>query len=154
MKPLRPAVVRALQAELHAELAAVLANAKAAYDEATHAESKAENQYDTRSLEASYLAAGQAERVAALRRLVAFHDALDPDVEAAETPVGHGSLVALEDEQGALRWCFVAPDGGGRAVTVEGHVVRDGLGGHGGAQAPEDAPARLRNGCPRASRAS
>lgn len=117
-------VVRALRDTVRGTLASVLANANAAIHEATHAESKAENKYDTRGLEASYLAAGQAVRVGALQRVVAFFDQLGDEVATVDVVVGLGALVCLEDHAGALRWCFVAPDGGGIVVTVDGTDVR------------------------------
>lgn len=121
--PRRSAVVRALRAAAHAELDGVLAMASAAYDEATHAESKAENQYDTRSLEASYLAAGQAVRVAALRRAAGFFDAVDDGDGNPDAQVGPGALVGIE-EDGVTSWCFVAPEGGGAIVQADGVAVR------------------------------
>lgn len=117
-------VVQALRDTVNETLQAGLAMASAAYDEATHAESKAENKYDTRGLEASYLAAGQAVRIASLRRLAAFFDQLGDGVLTEEVVVGLGALVALQDGQGVVRWSFVAPDGGGIAVTLEGTEVR------------------------------
>ncbi len=117
-------VVRALRESVHQTLQTGLAMASAAYDEATHAESKAENKYDTRGLEASYLAAGQAVRIAALRRVSAFFDQLGDGVATEGVAAGLGALVALEDAQGVVRWSFVAPDGGGITVVVDGVEVR------------------------------
>ena len=93
-----------------------------AIDEATGAESKAENKYDTRSTEASYLARGQAERVAALRTLVSFVSSPASRLDREMCPVGLCSLVALED-QGGTMWVFVAPGGGGLRFEVDGVAV-------------------------------
>lgn len=89
--------------------------------EATHTESKAENKYDTRGLEASYLAAGQARRVVELRRIAAFFDRLV--VKPVDGPAGVGSLIETE-EDGVTRWLFLAPEGGGTHVDVGGVAVR------------------------------
>lgn len=117
-------VVRALREQVQRILHTSLAAASAAYDEATHAESKAENKYDTRGLEASYLAAGQAVRIASLRRVAAFMDQLGEQVLNHDVPVGLGCLVALQDADDVVRWSFVAPDGGGISVQVDGVEVR------------------------------
>ena len=111
-------VIASVRAALAAELDAVERIARMAVDEATGDESKAENQYDTRSLEASYLARGQAERVGALRRLVAWLATLDAP---AGGRVGLGSVVEIDDE--GPRTVFVVPDGGGRSIDVDGAAV-------------------------------
>ena len=49
--------------KLQADLAVAKDALKASHEAATHAESKAENKYDTRGLEAAYLADGQRKRV-------------------------------------------------------------------------------------------
>src|SRR5687767_406927 len=59
----KQALVTALLAKLEAELANMTKAANTAREAATHEEAKPENDKDTRALEASYLAAGQAERV-------------------------------------------------------------------------------------------
>lgn len=115
----RSVVVAAVRAHLASDLAGVLANAEAAISEATHTESKAENKYDTRGLEASYLAAGASRRIAGLRQQLAFFEVMK-DPTGARIQVG--SLVCLEDEQGA-RWCFVVPGSGGGTVDVDGAGV-------------------------------
>ena len=86
-----------------------------AVDEATNSESKAENKYDTRSLEASYLARGQAERVVALRREVGFFQRI------LEQPHGPPLLGLSEDDR--TRWFLLAPVGGGRRTQVDGQTV-------------------------------
>jgi hypothetical protein len=56
-------ILDALLSEMTAEVNLLLAAAALAYEGATHEESKPENDKDTRALEASYLARGQANRV-------------------------------------------------------------------------------------------
>ena len=51
---------------LRAELGVLREGAREAYEEATHEETQPENRFDTHSLEASYLAAGQAKLVVEL----------------------------------------------------------------------------------------
>lgn len=108
------AVLDALLDQARADLASLQAITRMALDEATGAESKAENKYDTRSLESSYLAAGQGARVLALQRLVSVVEvALGDGGDAAFT------LFGLADGGGAS-WWLLGPDGGGRALDVDG----------------------------------
>lgn len=108
-------VWEAVLAQARGDIAAVEQVTAMAIDEATNAESKAENKYDTRSLESSYVAAGQGERLLSLRRFVSVLEAWEP---AACQVVGVGALVRLDV---GLR--LVLPDGGGRRVVVDGEEV-------------------------------
>jgi transcription elongation GreA/GreB family factor len=83
-----------------------------AIDEATSPESKAENKYDTRSLESSYLAAGQGARLVELRRLISVLEL--PDRQFHLVRVGRAA---------PGRWYLLLPEGGGRRVTVGGDEV-------------------------------
>jgi len=113
----RAAVHAALLRHLRAELDTLLAAARMAAAEATAEESRAENKYDTRSTEASYLARGQAERVASLQAVVAWLAAGPPPSER----IGLGSLVHLDDERGPRHY-LVAAGGGGTRLTVDSVV--------------------------------
>ena len=114
------AVIDALRQGIDADLEA-LANVTAdARDEATGSESKAEDKYDTRATEASYLAAGQGRRLLATRQLAAWLDEVSPT--AAPPRVTTGALVELTPPRGPTRWVLVGPVGGPR-VTVDGQVV-------------------------------
>jgi transcription elongation GreA/GreB family factor len=113
----------ALRAELLAQLVDMLATARIAHasavEGATHSEAKAENDKDTRGLEQSYIARGQAQRVADLEAAVV-------DVEKMKlapcTAVAMSALVTVE-EDGDERRYFVAPHGGGNTLAGEIHVV-------------------------------
>ncbi|MCB9779245.1 MAG: GreA/GreB family elongation factor [Alphaproteobacteria bacterium] len=110
--PDKAAVVAALRAALAEELAGVEAMAALARDEASSDETRQEGKYDTRATEASYLARGQAWRIAELRQLSAWFEVLQPaPVEA----VGLGALVALDGPRAQL--VFVAPVGGLSAIV-------------------------------------
>jgi transcription elongation GreA/GreB family factor len=116
----REQVLEALIASLRAELDAAQHMVQMSLDEATHRESKAENKYDTRSLEASYLASGQGARVLALRRLVTWAESTS---SAAPTRAALGSLVTLEDDETRTMWAILLPDGGGHRLTVGGREL-------------------------------
>jgi transcription elongation GreA/GreB family factor len=108
----------AIRDELLRSLREALATAEAAYaaaiEGATHSEAKAENDKDTRALEQSYVARGQAMRVDELRAGVAEVEKLSL---AAAKVIASGSLVTVEDDEGETRRYFVAPAGGGTTLA-------------------------------------
>lgn len=118
--PAKSAVVQAFHETLSAELVAVERVAAEARDETTNSETKQEGKYDTRAIEASYLARGQAWRIVALRRLRAWFAVVEPrPMDRVQT----GALVGVEDlDSGDERVFFVAPEGG-RSAEVEGTTV-------------------------------
>lgn len=113
----------ALRAELLAQLTDMLATARAAHasavEGATHSEAKAENDKDTRGLEQSYIARGQAQRVAELETAVVDVEkmAIKPCTAVAM------SAVVIVDEDGDERRYFVAPHGGGNTLAGDICVV-------------------------------
>jgi len=66
-----------------------------AHETATHGETVAENKYDTFSLEASYLAHGQAKRVAEYETDLAAYKKFTIQKFTSQTPVAPGALVYL-----------------------------------------------------------
>src|ERR1700754_956891 len=91
-----------LKAALLRQLEATPPSARAAHASAiegsTHAEARAENPKDTRGLEQSYLARGQAQRVAELEAGLAQVTALGPRRRSAGDPVALGALVTIDDD--------------------------------------------------------
>ncbi len=112
----------ALKAELVALLRRDLAAAESAHrstrEGATHEEAKPENDKDTRALEQSYLARGQALRVEELRVAVVEVEAM-PTAPAAG-PSGRAALGALvtvlEAEEVTTYW--IAAQGGGSRLEA------------------------------------
>lgn len=79
---------------------------------ATGDDTKAESKYDTRGLESSYLAAGQAELADQLAEaLTKLESAEFPEFDF-DDPVAAGALVEVE-QNGESRWYLLAPGGGG-----------------------------------------
>lgn len=105
-----------LVALLQRELDALEAAHRAVMEAATHEEAKPENDKDTRALEQSYLARGQALRVEALRAALAETRAMAVSPRDPSRPIGVGALVTLTDDDGE-RALFVAPHGGGSALA-------------------------------------
>ena len=114
-------VLQAIRLALARELHAQQQTAAAARDEATSEESRPENKYDTRSLEASYLAGALSERLRSLKQLCAFFDAWQPPAFTEDDPIAVGALVELHE--GERSWlCLLVPRGG-RKVTVDGTPI-------------------------------
>lgn len=112
-------VLHALLASLGDERDSLVRLLEAARDEATHGESRPENQYDTRALEASYLAVGQGERLEAIDRLIGW---VRLQGQSTQSSVGDGALVQLESEEGEELWVLVAPEGGSRVEVANRRV--------------------------------
>jgi transcription elongation GreA/GreB family factor len=91
------------------------ASLQAAHEAATHEESKAENKYDTRGLEAAYLADGQRRRLHEIETALAAYRALPCLAAAPEVRVG--ALVLLQGTEGSLR-VFLGPDAAGMKLSA------------------------------------
>ncbi|MES2594458.1 MAG: transcription elongation factor GreAB [Verrucomicrobiota bacterium] len=115
-------VLTAILARLEIELEALLKGAKASFAAATDPDSKAENKYDTRTLEASYVARGQAQRVTELQEAVRAFGAFHTGGRADHGAVRQGSLVGLE-LGGSVDHYFIGPAEGGLEITVDGREV-------------------------------
>jgi Transcription elongation factor, GreA/GreB, C-term len=114
---------RALLASLLAHVEAeIVTMRKAAYDAAhaaTHEEAKPENDKDTRALEASYLAAGQAERVRELETAAKVLAGLELKDIGKTTPICASAVITLEDDDGTRTMFFMAPHGGGVRLELD-----------------------------------
>ncbi len=119
----RPLVV-ALLAHLEAEIATMRRAAGDARAAATHEEAKPENDKDTRALEASYLAAGQAERVRELEAAAKTIASLELRALGRDSPIQASAVVTVEDEGGARSTFFLAPHGGGAQLSLDGAPVQ------------------------------
>lgn len=115
-------VIQAIIEKLKEELAITQASAAAAHEAATGSESKAENQYDTRGLEASYLAGAQMRRGADIEKHIALYRSLLETCEARAASVGPGTLVQVE-HQGRNSTYFVMNEGGGVTLRLDGCTV-------------------------------
>lgn len=109
------AIIKKITAKLAEELELYFRAAKYARAEATHEQNKAENKYDTRGLEASYLARGQSKQAAELEAAIVEFEKLDPRPLAAGAPIGLGALVELE-HGGEKTFYLLGPRAGGTEV--------------------------------------
>jgi transcription elongation GreA/GreB family factor len=101
---------------LAADLATLTAAARRAHSAATHEECIPDNKYDTTALEASYVAQGQANRAASIRRALERYRALTLRDFDEDTPIRLTALVTLESDEGRRMQVFVGPEAGGMKV--------------------------------------
>ncbi|WP_395747213.1 transcription elongation factor GreAB [Prosthecobacter sp.] len=118
----KQAVLDQIVSVLSAELATLTRAAQGAFAAATDPDSKAENKYDTRTLEASYVARGQAQRVAELQEAVRVFGALSGNALAPGAALTLGALVTLETS-GEQTHYFLGPFAGGTEIVHEGQEV-------------------------------
>ena len=105
------------------ELIAITAAAKNTYDIATHEENKPENEYDTRGLEASYLAGAQAQRVTEMKDVLAVFENYKIKDFTKQDIIGATALVEV-DLEGKISYVLIMPKGGGQATQFEGHHIQ------------------------------
>ncbi len=112
----------AVRAELRARFDRLSRAAREAHAAATDPGSKAESKYDTRSLEASYLAAGQARQLDEVAADVEVFEKLALREFGMEDEIDAGALVELE-LNGESAWYLLVPAAGGVEVEWEGQTV-------------------------------
>ena len=106
------ALIKKITAKLAGELQIYFRAAQFSRAEATHESSKAESKYDTRGLEASYLARGQSKQAAELEAAIAEFEKLNVRTFADGEAIGIGALVELENGGGNFFY-FLGPRAGG-----------------------------------------
>lgn len=114
---------QALTAELTKNLELALKAAQATYDIATHEDNKAENKYDTRGLEASYLAGAQAERVRDLKETLGVIFSIKIKNFSPEDKIAQTALIKIAFNQ-KESWLLFLPKGGGHSFTFQGQSVK------------------------------
>lgn len=108
-------IIKKITAKLADELELYFRAAQFARAEATHEQNKAEHKYDTRGLEASYLARGQSRQAAELETAIAEFEKLDARAFTAAEPIALGALVELE-HNGEKTIYFLGPRAGGTEI--------------------------------------
>jgi transcription elongation GreA/GreB family factor len=118
----KAALIQLIVSALSAELDGYARSARSAQAEATDEQSKAENKYDTRGLEASYLARGQSrqamETVQAMQQYLAL---VAPALER-HAAIEVGAVVEVE-HLGEQALYFLGPCAGGTEVVMDGRAV-------------------------------
>ena len=116
-------ILQQIIATLQRDFSALQTAVDLARDAATHEESKAENKYDTRGLEASYLAHGQAQRAAEIAMALDNYQRLSKTELPQCDQVMLSALVELEDESGGRRYLWLGAEAGGLKLASEGKDV-------------------------------
>lgn len=116
---IKRALVAALRASLEDEIARTTRAAKDAAEGATHADNKPEGDKDMRSTEASYVARGQAARVAEIAESLARLDGTPVKAFAPGARIEASALVEVEHGDKTTIY-FLVPVAGGRTVEAPG----------------------------------
>ncbi len=112
-------VLKSLIEKLESDFKLLKNAALATYEDATHEESKPENKYDTRALEASYLAGAQAQRVADTAEILLFCQNLKI---RDQSKVAIGALVEVISNE-KINYFFYLPKGGGISFQVDEKTI-------------------------------
>ena len=115
-------LIKKIITRLREELEIYFRAARASRTEATHEQSKAENKYDTRGLEASYLARGQSRQAAEIQGAITAFEKLEARTFGEAEPVDVGAFVELE-LNGESAAYFIGPRAGGTEVIYDKREV-------------------------------
>ncbi len=116
-------IVKEIVRELRREFMTLATSAMQAREAATSEEAKAENKYDTRGLEASYLAGAQAERAREVRKTLDQFQRLEIKKFNETSPIGPTALIETQADGSSSKWYFLLAMNGGITVQVGGQVI-------------------------------
>jgi transcription elongation GreA/GreB family factor len=116
-------VLEAFKSRLEQELERAIKRAREAASGVTHEENRAEGDKDMRATEASYVARGQASRVAEMEEAVTRLAALELLEFAPDARIALSALVELEHNGRRLHY-FLLPAGGGEKVSLGGVEIQ------------------------------
>ena len=119
----KAAVLEILIESLRENLELLKRSALEAKESATSEESKAENEYDTRGLEASYLAGAQAQRAAELMKTLQLLAQLKMKDFSEDDRIEVTALVRVRADGSSEKHLFLLPYGGGSKLLVGGKEV-------------------------------
>lgn len=112
-------LIQQIRSALEAQLNVMQAAVEDARENATGEETKSDGKYDTRAIEAGYLAGAQAEQAAKLAEAVRLFGAFDPPGFGDADEIEPGALVEAE-HAGEIVFYLLAPAGGGHTIEHEG----------------------------------
>lgn len=115
-------IIKKIVAKLNAELEGYFRAAQAAHAEATHEQNKAENKYDTRGLEAAYLARGQSRQAKETEAAIAAFEKLEARAFPNGEAIDLGAVVEVESK-GECTLYFIGPKAGGTEVVHDGREI-------------------------------
>ncbi len=108
---------------LESDLEGLIFAAQATHEAATNEESKPENEYDTRALEASYLAGAQSKRAQEIEEALSYCRALKVKNFSKEDPISVSALIELHSES-KTQIVLLMPKGGGLTLESNGLKVK------------------------------
>ncbi len=112
-----------LRDEIDRQLQLAVEAVQVTLDVATHEENKPENKYDTRGLEASYLARAQSERVLDLKDVKIAIESMKLRDFSKGQPIAISALIQLETN-GKTLWVLLLPKGGGQSIQYQGIAIK------------------------------
>ncbi len=96
---------------------------QATYEAATHEESKPENEYDTRGLEASYLAGAQSKRVGEIEEALLICNQIKLKNFTEHDSIAPTAVVELDSDK-KRSFVFLMPQGGGMSLKQNGKSIQ------------------------------
>src|SRR5438876_7731621 len=111
-------LIKQIIASLSESLSVLENAARASHAEATHESSKAESKYDTRGLEAAYLAGGQARQAKEILDSIKVYESLVVRDFRADEPIDLTALVVLDFDD-ARSMFFIGPRNGGLEMEFD-----------------------------------
>ena len=115
-------LIQQIVARLHENFSLLEKAARASHAEATHESSKADNKYDTRGLEASYLARGQSRQAMDILEALRVYEALPTRDFGPGDPIALTALVIME-VNGSRSTYFIGPTSGGLEIEWQGEEI-------------------------------
>jgi len=118
MRPIvisKSAIVKNIIRQLVEQLENLAGASRKMHADASDDSNKAEDKYDTRALETSYLASSQARQATATEAALAAYQSLNLAKFTGKTPIDLSALIELES-RGERMWYFLGPKSGGIEV--------------------------------------
>ena len=118
----KAAVVQAILESLRQEFMDRQSASKSTRSAGNDSESKAENKYDTLSIEQNYLADGLAKQARATAMAAAAYEKLVLREFSSDEPIDLGALVEIEFPD-TTEWFFLGPAAGGIEIAYGGRTI-------------------------------
>jgi transcription elongation GreA/GreB family factor len=109
--------------QLEEDLQGLIIAAQANLDAATNEESKPENEYDTRALEAGYIAGAQSQRAREIEESLLVLKKLKLKSFTPSDKIDVTALVCLQTDK-ETSWVFLLPRGAGQSINIQGHKIK------------------------------
>ena len=122
MKINKAEMLQQIVVRLQESLSVLEKAARASHEEATHESSRAESKYDTRGLEAAYLAGGQARQAREILDAIKLYAELAPRNFGKSDAIDVGALVKVEFD-GVRSSYFIGPKSGGLEIVCQGEEI-------------------------------